>query len=71
MFIFLTFLEIFALDPNALFVALVLPPKGGDKLVFGNGMRYLFPHTLEALLGQVKSSQLFFHFPEQEEVLWS
>jgi hypothetical protein len=55
----------FALDPNALFAALVLPPEGGDELFFGNGVRYLFRHAFEALFGQAKASQLFFHFLEQ------
>ncbi len=69
MFIFLTFLDIFALDPNALFATLVLPLEGGGELFFGDGVHYPFTHALEALLGQVKASQLFFHFPEQE-VRW-
>ncbi len=67
---FSTFLNIFALDPNTLFAALVLPPEDGGELFFSDGVRYPFTHALEALLGQVKASQLFFHFLEQEEVRW-
>jgi hypothetical protein len=48
-----------------LFAALVLPPEGGGEIFFGDGVRYPFRHALEALLGQVKVSQLFFHFLEQ------
>jgi hypothetical protein len=55
---------------NALFAALVLPPESCGELFFGDGVRYPFTHALEALLDQVKASQLFCHFPEQEEVRW-
>jgi hypothetical protein len=47
---------------------LVLLLEGGGKLFFGDGVRYPFTHALEALLGQVKAGQLFFHFLEQQEV---
>ncbi len=49
---------------------LVLPPEGGGELVFGDGVHYPLPHAPEALLGQVKASQLYFYFPEQEEARW-
>jgi hypothetical protein len=44
--------------------------EGGGELVFSDDAHYTFPRALEARLGQVKASQLFFHFPEQEEVRW-
>jgi hypothetical protein len=44
--------------------------EGGGELFFGDSVRYPFTHAFEALLGQVKTSQLFFHFLEQEEVRW-
>ncbi len=66
----LTFHNIFTLDPNALFAALVPLPEGGGELVFGDGVRYPFLHALEAPLGHVKASQLFFHFPGQEKIPW-
>jgi hypothetical protein len=45
-----------------------LPPlEDGGKLVFADGAGHLFPRALEALLGQVKASQLLFHLSEKEE----
>jgi hypothetical protein len=67
---FSTFLDIFAVDLNALLPALVLPPERGGILVFGNGACHPFPRALEVLLGQVEASKLFFLFPKQEEVHW-
>jgi hypothetical protein len=58
------------MDPNALFAALLLPPDGSGELFFSDGVQYPFTHAIEAFLGQVKASQLFFHFLEHEEVCW-
>jgi len=63
-------------NTNTLFAALVSSPKGGGEVVIGDGSRYPYQSTLEALLGQVEAYQHFFHIPEQEEVssivmIWS
>jgi hypothetical protein len=39
--------------------------KAVGELFFGDGVRYPFTHALEALLGQVKASQLFINKPRQ------
>ena len=56
------------MNTNTLFAALVSSPEGGGEVVIGDGSRYPYQSTLEALLGQVEAYQHFFHIPEQEEV---
>jgi hypothetical protein len=54
-----------------LFAAVLPPPKGVSKLVFGDGLQYLITAQLEALLGQQGASQLrLCPWEEEKKVRW-